>query len=153
MSMGSTTMFRAACASCGIAVALGAFAAHGLEDRLAPDMLAVFEVGVRYQFYHGLALLACSLGPAARGLGVARGHGGILGQPVSPGAERVALAGRDHAARRDCPAAGLGLRVPERAGGHSGPGHIPRPVSPFAVAGCLNRAALFAILPACAFVK
>ena len=41
-----------------LGVALGAFAAHGLKGRLGPDMLAVFEVGVRYQMYHALALLA-----------------------------------------------------------------------------------------------
>ncbi len=40
-----------------IAVALGAFAAHGLKARLAPELLATFEVGVRYQMYHALALL------------------------------------------------------------------------------------------------
>lgn len=40
------------------AVALGAFAAHGLKPRLTPEMLAVFEVGVRYQMYHALALFA-----------------------------------------------------------------------------------------------
>jgi uncharacterized membrane protein YgdD (TMEM256/DUF423 family) len=40
------------------AVALGAFAAHGLKPRLTPEMLTVFEVGVRYQMYHALALLA-----------------------------------------------------------------------------------------------
>jgi uncharacterized membrane protein YgdD (TMEM256/DUF423 family) len=39
------------------AVALGAFAAHGLRGRLSPDMLAIFETGVRYQMYHGLALI------------------------------------------------------------------------------------------------
>lgn len=44
-----------------IAVALGAFGAHGLRDRLSPEMLAVFEVGVRYQMYHALALLGVSL--------------------------------------------------------------------------------------------
>ena len=33
-------------------------AAHGLKERLGPDLLAVFEVGVRYQMYHALALLA-----------------------------------------------------------------------------------------------
>ena len=43
-----------------VAVALGAFAAHGLKARLAPDMLAVFETGVRYQMYHALALLAAA---------------------------------------------------------------------------------------------
>jgi uncharacterized membrane protein YgdD (TMEM256/DUF423 family) len=43
-----------------VAVALGAFAAHGLKARLAPDLLAVFETGVRYQMYHALALLAAA---------------------------------------------------------------------------------------------
>jgi uncharacterized membrane protein YgdD (TMEM256/DUF423 family) len=43
-----------------IAVAAGAFGAHGLKTRLSPEMLAVFEVGVRYQMYHALALLACA---------------------------------------------------------------------------------------------
>jgi uncharacterized membrane protein YgdD (TMEM256/DUF423 family) len=41
-----------------LGVALGAFAAHGLKARLAPEMLAVFETGVRYQMYHAFALLA-----------------------------------------------------------------------------------------------
>lgn len=41
-----------------MAVALGAFGAHGLKSRLVPDMLATFEIGVRYQMYHALALLA-----------------------------------------------------------------------------------------------
>jgi uncharacterized membrane protein YgdD (TMEM256/DUF423 family) len=40
-----------------LAVALGAFGAHALRSRLSPDMLAVFETGVRYQMYHALALL------------------------------------------------------------------------------------------------
>lgn len=39
-------------------VALGAFGAHGLRARLSPDMLAVFETGVRYHMYHALAILA-----------------------------------------------------------------------------------------------
>jgi uncharacterized membrane protein YgdD (TMEM256/DUF423 family) len=50
--------FSLGCASAFLAVALGAFAAHGLKARLTPDLLAVFEVGVRYQMYHALALLA-----------------------------------------------------------------------------------------------
>ena len=41
-----------------VGVGLGAFGAHGLRGRLTPDMLAVFETGVRYQMYHALALLA-----------------------------------------------------------------------------------------------
>src|SRR5207253_7092786 len=40
-----------------LAVVLGAFGAHGLRGRLTPDMLAVFETGVRYHMYHALALL------------------------------------------------------------------------------------------------
>jgi len=40
------------------AVALGAFGAHGLRARLSPEMLAVFETGVRYHMYHALALVA-----------------------------------------------------------------------------------------------
>lgn len=41
-----------------IGVALGAFAAHALKGRLDADSLATFDVGVRYQMYHALALLA-----------------------------------------------------------------------------------------------
>ena len=44
----------------GIAVALGAFGSHGLRDRLSPDRLATFEIGVRYQMYHALALSAAA---------------------------------------------------------------------------------------------
>jgi uncharacterized membrane protein YgdD (TMEM256/DUF423 family) len=43
-----------------IAVAAGAFGAHGLKARLAADLLAVFEVAVRYQMYHALGLIACA---------------------------------------------------------------------------------------------
>ena len=46
---------------CGLAVALGAFGAHALKARLSEYALGVFETGVRYQFYHGLGLLALSL--------------------------------------------------------------------------------------------
>ena len=40
------------------AVAAGAFGAHGLRGRLSPEMVEVFELAVRYQMYHALALLA-----------------------------------------------------------------------------------------------
>ena len=40
-----------------LGVALGAFGAHGLRSRLSPEMLAVFETGVRYQMYHAFAVL------------------------------------------------------------------------------------------------
>ena len=42
-------------------VTLGAFGAHALRGRLSPEMLAVFETGVRYQMYHALAILATGL--------------------------------------------------------------------------------------------
>ena len=41
----------------GLGVAFGAFGAHGLKAAVSPEMLAVFETGVRYQMYHGLGLL------------------------------------------------------------------------------------------------
>lgn len=44
----------------GLGVVLGAFAAHGLKKVLNPEMLAIFETGVRYQMYHALGLLAVS---------------------------------------------------------------------------------------------
>lgn len=45
----------------GLAVAVGAFGAHGLQGRVSPEMLNVFEVGVRYQMYHALALVLLGL--------------------------------------------------------------------------------------------
>ena len=52
-----------------LGVGLGAFASHGLKARLAPELLATFEIGVRYQMYHALALLgvawACARWPGA----------------------------------------------------------------------------------------
>jgi uncharacterized membrane protein YgdD (TMEM256/DUF423 family) len=58
--------FAAGSISAFLAVALGAFAAHGLKARLSPDMLEVFEVGVRYHMYHSLGLLAVSFAMAER---------------------------------------------------------------------------------------
>jgi len=40
----------------GLGVALGAFGAHALRQRLDGARLAIFETGVRYQMYHALAL-------------------------------------------------------------------------------------------------
>ncbi len=39
-------------------VALGAFGAHALKKIIAPDMLLIFETGVRYHVYHTFAILA-----------------------------------------------------------------------------------------------
>ncbi|ROL92607.1 DUF423 domain-containing protein [Pseudomonas chlororaphis] len=42
-------------------VALGAFAAHGLKNRLSAEYLAIFHTGVTYQLVHALALLSVAL--------------------------------------------------------------------------------------------
>jgi len=59
--------FSIGCALAFTGVALGAFGAHALKARLAPELLATFEVGVRYQLMHALALLvvawACTRWP------------------------------------------------------------------------------------------
>ena len=54
------TFFALGSLSAFLAVAAGAFGAHALKARLAPDMLAVFEVAARYQMYHALGLIACA---------------------------------------------------------------------------------------------
>ena len=43
--------------SAALSVILGAFGAHALKSRLPPDILATFETGVQYQFYHSLGLI------------------------------------------------------------------------------------------------
>ncbi len=70
-----------------LAVALGAFGAHALRERLDPRDLEIFEVGVRYQMYHALALLAIAvlLGRWAGSLGVWAGWAFVLGILVFSG--------------------------------------------------------------------
>jgi uncharacterized membrane protein YgdD (TMEM256/DUF423 family) len=70
-------LFAAGALSAAIAVGTGAFAAHGLKARLAPEALAVFETGARYQMYAALGLLAASWA-AARWIGAASSWGGWL---------------------------------------------------------------------------
>lgn len=46
----------------GLSVAIGAFGAHALKDILeANDRMQTFETGVKYQFYHALALVLLGL--------------------------------------------------------------------------------------------
>lgn len=45
----------------GIAVLLGAMAAHQLRQQMPAAALEVFETAVRYQFYHVFALLAVGI--------------------------------------------------------------------------------------------
>ena len=44
-----------------LAVIAGTFAAHGLDQRLSPHMLEVFETGTRYHMYHALAILIATV--------------------------------------------------------------------------------------------
>ena len=50
LKIGSFLMF--------LGVALGAFGAHALKDKIGDYYLAVFKTGVLYHFVHGLALFA-----------------------------------------------------------------------------------------------
>lgn len=44
-----------------LAVALGAFGAHALKARLAPEALDIWRTGVTYHAWHALALVAVGL--------------------------------------------------------------------------------------------
>jgi uncharacterized membrane protein YgdD (TMEM256/DUF423 family) len=60
-----------------VAVAAGAFGAHGLRERLEPRMLEVFEIGVRYQMFHALGMFVAAW-LASRGLGLASTAGWVM---------------------------------------------------------------------------
>ncbi|MGH8590797.1 MAG: DUF423 domain-containing protein [Gammaproteobacteria bacterium] len=70
-----------------VAVAAGAFGAHFLKARLAPDALQIFETGARYQMYHALALLAvaCVTARAPSAFGSAAGWLFVAGTVVFSG--------------------------------------------------------------------
>lgn len=40
-----------------LAVAIGAFGAHGLKARLSAEMIMIYKTGVEYHFYHAIGLL------------------------------------------------------------------------------------------------
>jgi len=40
-----------------LVVILGAFGAHGLKERLSTEMMAIYQTGVQYHFYHAIGLL------------------------------------------------------------------------------------------------
>ncbi|MFQ5775591.1 MAG: DUF423 domain-containing protein [Kiloniellaceae bacterium] len=73
-----------------LAVAMGAFAAHGLAGRLAPEALDWIETAARYQAIHGLALLGvAALAGRAQGRPFAlrlAGWGFLLGTVLFCGA-------------------------------------------------------------------
>lgn len=47
-----------------LTIAIGAFGAHGLKEILNANELNTFEVGVRYQTYHALAIFILGLAPS-----------------------------------------------------------------------------------------
>jgi len=59
--MHPTTTLRLGALLGGLAVGLGAFAAHAMKAHYDPAQLQTFETGVRYQMYHALALLGCGV--------------------------------------------------------------------------------------------
>ncbi len=66
-----------------VAVAAGAFGAHGLRGRLSERMLANWETASRYQMYHALGLFvvawtASQRGPAADAAGWSMTAGVVL---------------------------------------------------------------------------
>jgi uncharacterized membrane protein YgdD (TMEM256/DUF423 family) len=44
-----------------LSITLGAFAAHTIKSRVSPDVLAIFETGVRYQMYHVFAIFLTAI--------------------------------------------------------------------------------------------
>lgn len=50
-----------------LGVALGAFGAHALRNRVSSDKLAVFQTGVQYQMMHALGLIGIGLTIAFQG--------------------------------------------------------------------------------------
>lgn len=57
-----------------LAVVLGAFGAHGLRDRVSPELLQIYETAVRYHFYHAFALILVGLFASVRSGGLDRGR-------------------------------------------------------------------------------
>ena len=68
----------AAAALGGLAVALGAFGAHGLEGAVAPDRLATWRTGAQYHLAHALAAVVAFALAAFRASGAARWAGRLF---------------------------------------------------------------------------
>ncbi|WCL80445.1 DUF423 domain-containing protein [Saprospira sp. CCB-QB6] len=67
-----------------LAVILGAFGAHALKAQITPDRLEIYQLGVSYQYYHALALLATGVwarlaaAPALKWAGISFAMGILL---------------------------------------------------------------------------
>ncbi len=53
----SKTILMTASILLALAVAIGAFGAHGLKQHISGEMLQTYKTGVEYHFYHALGLL------------------------------------------------------------------------------------------------
>ncbi len=62
----------------GLAVALGAFGAHGLEDAVTPDRLDTWRTGAQYHLAHALAAVVAFGLAAVRSAGAARWAGRLF---------------------------------------------------------------------------
>ncbi len=67
MPGGRSPLIALGAINAALAVAAGAFAAHGLRSRLEARALEVFETGARYHMYHALAMVLAGV-IAARGV-------------------------------------------------------------------------------------
>jgi uncharacterized membrane protein YgdD (TMEM256/DUF423 family) len=65
-----TPWIAVAAALGAVGVGLGAFGAHALRARLAPELLAAWQTGVLYHLLHSVALLALALYAQASGRAV-----------------------------------------------------------------------------------
>jgi uncharacterized membrane protein YgdD (TMEM256/DUF423 family) len=59
---GSARLFLViGCIAALLAVAIGAFGAHGLKARMPPELMLIYKTGVEYHFYHALGLVLVGL--------------------------------------------------------------------------------------------
>ena len=73
-----STWFGIGAVAAALGVALGAFGAHGLKSRVSPDMLAVFEIAVRYHLIHALGLFAVAWAASRWPGGAVQAAGGLM---------------------------------------------------------------------------
>ncbi len=59
--MSSKSLLITAALSGALAVALGAFGAHGLKAMLSSERIAIFHTGVTYQYYHTFAMFLVAI--------------------------------------------------------------------------------------------
>lgn len=61
MNQQARVIIVAGCMAALAGVACGAFGAHALRGRIAPELLVTWQTGVTYHFYHALGMLAVGL--------------------------------------------------------------------------------------------